>query len=179
MKLLRSLDSALPSPHLKHSYISKEDSEHVLNIFRTILLCMPDDSRFLPKAVEIAVKSTGIGKDMVRHIWRHFVDYALVYETPHISTAGHSVEDQAALAWLEVELPRLALRGTMRTIKGIQLMLEKKFGPLFTTYRTEKLMRALGFVYGKATIDWTIGMTSPRRQRRIRTSSTLRSCRQQ
>jgi hypothetical protein len=165
--ILRNLNSALPPLHVKHAYISKEDSEHVLGIFRTVLKCLPGDSKWVSSATKIAVDSTGIGVDTVRKIWRHFQDTSLAYETPRISTDEHSRDDQVAREWLETELPRLAAHGTMRTIKGIQLMLEKKFDESFTKYRTERLMQDLGYVYGRASVDWTLGMTSERRQRQL------------
>lgn len=164
---MRSLAAALPVVHEKYHDITEDMSMEVLRIMHVVYEAMAGDPKWYPRAVQAASTSTGIGHMLIRRIFSHYETTNSFYQTARVEVPSTSDLDDAARDWLEFEPARLKRCGTMKTIAGLQQMLEAKFSRPFTRYGVEQLMRSMGFVYGRVSVDWTLGMSSPRRQRQL------------
>ena len=169
-KAMTCLVTTLPPVHELRKDISEEQSQSVLRIFATLYEALYPDRHWYSRAVASTASSTGVCERQVREIWKHFESTGEFYHTERPTPPPTpEEEEQHVLArdFLELELPRLASRGMMRSTKGVQRMLKTEFGMEASKYRVKKLLEELGYSYRDAKQDWTVGMKSARRQRQL------------
>ena len=162
--------SALPPVHGAHKFITEEQSQAVIRLLITAYDVLCPDSHWLAKAVPAVAKNAGISDVMVREIWSYFSDRGQFYQTerPVPPKSAEAVElDSQAREFLESELPRCALKGISHNTHSLQLLLLEHFGVGFSSYHVKHMMAEMGYTFGKMSQDWTVGLTSPRRQRQL------------
>lgn len=162
--------SALPQIHEQHKFITTEQSQMVIRlmVFAYDLLC--PSPMWFARAVPDVARSTGIGEDMVRAIWKTFDETGEFYETerpvPPKSAAAAELDAQAR-EFLDERLQGDAKIGIMYNTHKIQVLLREHFNVGFSSYYVKQMMAEMGYHFKKASQDWTVGMKSPRRQRQL------------
>lgn len=160
----------LPPLHEAHKFITEEQSKTVvrLMVHSYDLLC--PDPKWLSRSIPAVAHTSGISDDLVREIWKYFDETGEFYVTdrPVPPRSAFAVElDSKVRDFLEEQLPRDALSGVLYTTHSLQLLLNETFQVGFSSYYVKHVMQEMGYRFGKAGQDWTVGMKSPRRQRQL------------